>query len=250
MSLPVDVRSSVEHVDSIVRSVCGDRSVSTYVHGSLALGGFNARRSDVDVLVVVVDDDPSLDAMQLQALGDQLAVVPSVDHGVELSIVTAAAARRPSAPWPFLLHVTTAPDDAKIVVGVDHPGDPDLLMHYAVARAAGIVVSGEPPIQTIGPIDRDTILRHLADELSWAEAHAGETYGVLNAARARCYLTDGRIGSKIDGGRNAFANDGPRDVLTRAVRVQEGHADDRPPTVEAVQFMHAVRDEIAAALTR
>ncbi|MFT3851823.1 MAG: DUF4111 domain-containing protein [Ilumatobacteraceae bacterium] len=222
--------------------------MSTYVHGSLALGGFHPRRSDIDVLVIV-GDRPPLAAAELKALGGRLVALPLVGRGVELSIVTRDAAQRPSAPWPFLLHVTTAPDDFKIVVGVDHGGDRDLLMHYVVTRSAGIVVRGDPPAETIGPIPRDEILRYLADELRRAESNAGETYGVLNAARARCFLADGRIVSKIDGGRAALASEGPNEVLARALRVQEGHADDRPLTADATRYVRAVRDQLTAAYT-
>lgn len=52
------VRERVTLVDTIVRASRGGRQVSTYAHRSLALGGFNSLRSDVDVLVVVGDDPP------------------------------------------------------------------------------------------------------------------------------------------------------------------------------------------------
>ncbi len=245
--MPADVRETATHVDSIVRAVCGDRPVSTYVHGSLALGGFNPLRSDIDVLVVV-GDDPPLDATTLRSLGNQLAAVPTVGRGLELSVVTAAAAQEPSAPWPFLLHVTTTPRDTKVVVGADRCGDPDLVMHYTVASAAGIVVRGEPPALTIGPVERDVVLQYLADELMWAESNAGEGYGVLNAARASCFLHEGLIVSKIEGGRRALAMGGPTDLLTRALAVQEGQADDRQPTAAGVRFMRSVRSHLTDAV--
>ena len=112
-------------------------------------------------------------------------------------------------------------------------------MHYAVVRAAGITVSGQPPARTIGPVGRDVVLRYLADELRWAESHAGEAYGVLNAARASRFLDAGRILSKIDGGRQAIAAGGPAALLGRAIDVQEGRREDRPPTADALA-LHAL----------
>ena len=241
--MPADATDSVTRVDSTVRAACGDRSVSTYVHGSLALGGFHPLRSDIDVLVVVGDDAP-LDAATLRDLGDQLATVPCGGRGLELSVVTASAALQPSAPWPFLLHVTTAPPGTRVVVGIDRTGDPDLLMHYAVASSAGITVRGEPPARTIGPVERELVLQYLADELEWAEENASEAYGVLNAARASRFLHDGLIVSKVDGGRLALANGGPTDVLTRALDVQEGRATDQPPTDAGVRYMRSIRNQL------
>jgi len=246
-AMPADVHESVARVDSMIRAVCGDRPVSTYVHGSLALGGFNPLRSDIDVLVVV-ENVPPLDAATLRDLGNQLIAVPSAGRGLELSVVTTTAARQPSVPWPFLLHVTTARDDAKVVIGVGRDGDPDLVMHYTVVRAAGLTVRGEPPTQLVGPLERDIVLRYLADELTWAETHAGETYGVLNAARASCFLHEGVIVSKIEGGRRANAGGGPTGVLRRALDVQEGRADDRPPTEAAVRFIRSIRAQLIGAL--
>jgi hypothetical protein len=123
-------------------------------------------------------------------------------------------------------------------------------MHYAVTLAAGIVVRGDPPAQTIGSVERRIVLRYLADELTWAETNAGETYGVLNAARAACFLDDGLIVSKLDGGRRALAAGGPTDVLSRALGVQTGHTDDRPPTEAARRFMRAMRADLMDAVTR
>jgi hypothetical protein len=248
-SMPTDVRDSVTCVDAIVWAVCGDGPVSSYVHGSLALGGFNPLRSDIDVLAVFADDPP-LDIATLQHLGNQLTTLPAVARGLELSIVTATAAHTPSAPWPFLLHVATAPTGTKVVIGDGRRGDADLLMHYVVTLAAGIVVRGEPPAATIGPVERDLVLRYLADELTWAETNAQEAYGVLNAARASSFLHDGLIVSKIGGGRRALTTDGPTDLLTQALHVQHGHADDRPPTDPAVQFMRSVRHELTDALAK
>jgi hypothetical protein len=208
------------------------------------LGGFNPLRSDIDILGVVADDN-QLETEAVRELGDRLAQLTPPGRGLELSIVAASAAHTPAASWPFLLHVTTAP--AKVVLGVDHRGGPDLAMHYAVVRAAGITVGGRPPSQIIGAIARDVVLRHLADELEWAEGQPSETYAVLNATRAGRYVHDGSIVSKVDGGRRALAAGGPATLLTRALEVQAGRVDDRGPTDAALHFVHSIRSQLLDA---
>ena len=84
--------------------------------------------------------------------------------------------------------------------------------------------------------------------MTWAETNAGEAYGVLNAARASCFLDEGLIVSKLDGGRRALAKGGPTDLLTRALDVQEGRADDRPPTDAGVRFMRSIQDQLIRAV--
>jgi streptomycin 3"-adenylyltransferase len=244
--MPENVRAYVGQVDQLAQDMVGRQAVSTYVHGSLALGGFNPEVSDVDILVVV-DNTPPLDTATLEQFGGVLIGMPSPGRELELSVVASAAARAPSPPWPFLLHVTTTAKNPKVIVGDHLSGDPDLLIHYAVVRAAGITISGRPPLEQIGPVDRSLVLSYLADELAWAQTHAGEAYGVLNAARAASFLDGGVILSKIDGGQRQLAAGGPADLLRRALEVQMGRTDDRKPTDAAVHFMRSVQARLVAA---
>jgi streptomycin 3"-adenylyltransferase len=242
------LRFAVE-LDRQVRSVVGDRLVATILHGSAALGGFVPDRSDVDVLMLI---DPSdISAEVLQVLAEQIHVAadgcPGV--GLELSLVSTATAARPDPPWPFLLHVATRVVDAKTVVGIDHEGDPDLLMHYAVCRAAGIAVTGPPPDQLIGEIGRDQILGYLRSELAWAGQHADPTYGVLNACRAWQFAVTGELVSKLDGASWALDIGGPEGVIASAVASQTSSADG-PQRRDADRLIGEVRALIAVAATQ
>ena len=91
---------------------------------------------------------------------------------------------RTSRP-PFELHVTTAPQDRKVVDGHGHPGDRDLVLHFAVCSFArlhdGLRRGALAPL----------VLTQLADELTWAADHAPSEYAVLNACRAWRYAVDG-----------------------------------------------------------
>ena len=93
-------------------------------------------------------------------------------RGLELSMVARRHALHPAAPWPFLLHVTTDPTGAKTVLGPQSAGDPDLVMHYAVCRASGIVVRGPAPAELIGVVARSDVFGYLEAELRWAGDNA------------------------------------------------------------------------------
>lgn len=238
----------VDRVIAELRGCFGDEAVvGVVVHGSLVLGGFVPSVSDVDVLAIVEQRTPlRLDAVE--ALGRRLCDVDVPARGVELSVVEVDEAAHPGPPWSFLLHLTTDPDDRKVVVGHDHPGDPDLLMHYVVARDAGISVVGPPAPQLIGEVDhRLVLLLYLADELDWAQANAGEAYGVLNAGRALRYLADGSIVSKLEGGVTALAEGAPRNVVERAIRAQRGEHPDQPPSPDALSFIKQTRYALVTA---
>jgi Domain of unknown function (DUF4111)/Nucleotidyltransferase domain len=229
----------------------GGLVLAAYLHGSAALGGW-LPSSDVDVLFIASDDIGAgkLDLVA-RSLADSHPACPG--RGLECSVVSQSAAAAARPPWPFLVHVATGPtesggrriDFGRSHHGADSPGDTDLLMHYAVCRAAGWPVSGPPPEQLIGPVSRKQILAYLAGELSWGLEHAPEAYAVLNACRALIYLTDGELVSKVAGGDAALRRGlGPAGVIRRSLDQQQGRAAGRKPGQDAAAFVRAT----AAAL--
>ena len=219
---------------------------AAYLHGSAALGGWQPA-CDVDMLVVVADRLPASalarTATALAARSDRAGGCPG--RGLECSVVTDSAAAAPRAPWPFLLHVAGAPTGCHIHDGGDSAGDTDLLMHYAVCRAAGRTVTGPPPHDVIGPVPRQAILGYLADELDWGLQHADEAYAVLNACRAMVYLTDDVIVSKIAGGEAALERGlGRAELIRRALSQQRGRTAGRQPEDDTADFVRVT----AAAL--
>lgn len=176
-----------------VAATCGElvpSLIAVYVHGSAALGGFGPS-SDLDVLVVAdaLSDWRSL-ALRLMTQENP--------HPLELSVVAARDAACPAPPWPYLLHVNTI---ERRFIADDGTGDPDLIAHYAITRAAGVAVLGPPPASVVGPVPRDDLMDYLRDELQWGLDHADQRYAVLNGCRAAAYARDSVLLSKVDGAR-------------------------------------------------
>lgn len=179
----------------------------SYLHGSAVLGGYDASRSDLDVLVVV---PRSTTAAQRAAVATTLSEesLPCPAAGLELSIVTEAAAAHPDAAAPaFELHMTTAASDSKIVHGRDRDGDPDLLLHLAVCREKGRSLA-QPPANgrqdVFGAVPARRIVAQLREELAWAARDAPGHYAVLNASRAWMYAETRQLVSKVAGGEWAL----------------------------------------------
>jgi streptomycin 3"-adenylyltransferase len=201
----LDPVRGVDGVIDFVREVAGDLRtalsdwlVAVYIHGSAALGDFDPLVSDIDLLVVLEDNAPT---NAVRSTGDVLHAPRSCPAlGIEASAVSTTAARRPRQPWPFLVHVCTAVNDDKVVLGRERDGDDDLILHYAVIRAVGIAIDGPPAQEVIGDIDAATILQQLGKELIWATRNASGPYAVLNACRALRYRADLTVCSKTDGG--------------------------------------------------
>ena len=114
-------------------------------------------------------------------------------------------AARPPAEPPFELHITTAPEDEKVIDGHGAEGDPDLVLHFGVCRQAGLLVgAGQPREIVFGQVPRAMVLAQLDNELEWAVGQAPEEYAVLNACRAWRYAFDGTFVSKLAGGEWAL----------------------------------------------
>ncbi len=166
----MDARSQRYGADvaAALAGVLGPDLTGIYLHGSAVLGGFDARRSDVDILVV---SEGAMTAGQQAAAAEALSEdrLPCPAAGLELSVVTLAAARHPVARPAFELHLTTEPEDRKVVDGHGHGGDPDLVLHFAVCRAAGRLLGpGRPADQVFAPVPGELVRAQLAAELHWA----------------------------------------------------------------------------------
>jgi streptomycin 3"-adenylyltransferase len=219
---------------------------AAYLHGSAALGGWTAERSDVDILFVAAD---GLSAAAAGGAGH--ALIRAADGcpgrgGLECSLVTASAAARPRPPWPFVLHLGVRDGTQVLYSGRKRAGDADLLMHYAVCRAAGVTLTGPPPRAAIGAVDRTVILGYLPGELAWGLANAPESYAVLNACRGLAYLRHGKLVGKVAGGLAALEDgSGPAEVVRQALDQQLARAPERTAGPDAVAFV----EQVAAMLT-
>lgn len=206
-----------------------------YVHGSAALGGFMPT-SDLDILVVANGEADWV------GLGRGLLDL-STPFPLELSVVSAGAARRARPPWGFRLHVA-APDVLSFDEG---EGDPDLIAHYAVTRQSGIAIVGPSPDDVFGPVDRRDLLAYLAGELRWGLAHADQRYAVLNACRAVAYAVDGVLVSKVAGARWWRDHKGGDPVVDAALDAQRNGVDLGPSSPEATAFVRASIEVLVAA---
>lgn len=222
--------------------------LAVYLHGSGALGGWRPEVSDVDVLVVV-GDHVSAAAARVLGMGAAGTAGACPGTGLELSIVARAAAAAPSPPWPFVVHVAATNVAQRLVVlGEGHPGDPDLLLHYAVCRASGTAAHGPPAAEVVGPVPRPAVLAALADELEWGLTHAAPHYALLNACRALVYLHDGRLVAKPTGGQWAIDQlVGQPDGVRRALAAQTGGLPATSLSAADVEFVGLVAEQLRAA---
>jgi streptomycin 3"-adenylyltransferase len=218
MEVPFAVQAYVSSLHRDIRGVLGPGLEGLYLHGSSAMGCWSPETSDVDLLAVA--SRPLTDSEKANLAG-KLQSRDAPGRGLEFSIVVRNEVAPVVEAPPFELHVTTGLD-SKVVDGARHPGDPDLVMHFAMCRERGFTIAGLPPNQTLPDVRRTILLATLANELAWALEHAPLHYAVLNACRAEAFASDGKLLSKLEGARWALDRSSSPGLISAALKAQEG----------------------------
>jgi predicted nucleotidyltransferase len=238
-SWPESARRQVTGLQAGIQTIIPDKLVGIYLHGSLALGCFNPRHSDLDLLVVIQRGLTVAEKRQAIALLLQQSKTP---HPVEISFLRRSDLRPWRYPTPFDLHYGEDWRDRftqDLASGAWHRWnargqprryDPDLAAHVTVLRARGRVLLGPLIAEVFPPVPREHYLASIRSDLVWARERLAENpvYGILNACRVYCCVREGRIASKAEGGEWVLERLGKeltereRDVIGQALAVYRG----------------------------
>ena len=226
MNAPPEVRAQLEEVVAGMQGILGSGLVGVYVHGSLALGCFNAARSDIDVLAVT--SRPLADDERF-SIADLFLRVSARPYGLEAHVVTTDQLRPWCYPPPYELHygetrrerLAFEPDAA-----LERPqqGDADLAAHYDVVRRVGLALFGPPPQEIFPEVPRIDLEDALRRDLEWCRGARSALYGVLSPCRVWAALATGELHSKASGAEWALGRLPPnlRAPVERAVASYRG----------------------------
>ena len=226
---PRSVGEQIDRLTAGLRTVLQDRLHALYLHGSLVLGCFNPRQSDVDVLVVVERPLPLDDKLRLV---DLLLDVSNSPHPIELDAVTVAQLENWRHPSPYELHYSEwsrdrLTEDPLRRLAELPATNADLAAHITVTRAAGTAVVGPPPHELLPDVPftdyRDSVVR----DIEWARTVDSETYGMLSPCRVWATLATGEVHSKATGARWALARL-PDDLRPPVAAALAGYLGDDP----------------------
>lgn len=200
-----DVNLALRDVLASARAILGERFVGMYLYGSLALGDFDPRGSDIDVVVVT---DAALSDGLFAALRDMHARFDASGSPWARKIEAAYIPRdalRPDAP--------TAARYPQIEKGgtlvLDHLESGWVVQCYTL-RKHGVVVAGPDPRALIDPIDPRDLqraaavhaviwaeqARHDSNWLAWVRRRENGSFVVLTLCRMLYTLDTGTVASK------------------------------------------------------
>lgn len=206
--------------------------VGVYLHGSLAMGGFNEESSDIDVLIVTQDKLVLEDKKVLSQIMLKLSIKAPA-NGFEVSVVTLENLRNFIYPTPYEFHFGI--DQLKNFEegNVDFTSgktDPDLAAHFVITKERGICLLGLPIKEIFPDVPRGYYLDSVIRDVEWSYERIIDcpkkgkldvpVYGVLNFCRVIALISEGIVTSKLEGGDWALENLPERyyPIITEALR--------------------------------
>lgn len=203
----------------------GANLTGVYLHGSLAMGCFNPKKSDIDLLVVVET---------MPGRGERLALLSrlvelnklALAKGIELSVLERPACDPFRHPCPYVFHFSPAHLPAiqadpvayvEAMVGTDR----DLAAHCTVLRQHGKALWGPPIPEVFGAVTAEDYGDSILFDLSGAQEDMGRSPvdTILNLCRALAFFRQGLCLSKAQGGQWALDHLVPayRDLIGEAL---------------------------------
>ena len=207
-----EMKSVIEEFVVQSRNILKDNLVGIYLHGSAVMGCFNARKSDIDLLVVVEEDIPD----DIKRLYMDM-VVPlneqAPEKGIELSIVKESVCNSFIYPTPFELHFSVThlnwyrsnPEDyVEKMKGTDK----DLAAHFTIIYHRGKALCGKDIPSVFAQVSSADYMDSIWSDIEGAaeEIFENPMYMILNLCRVLAYKKEGLILSKQEGGEWGIKN--------------------------------------------
>ncbi|WP_084243609.1 aminoglycoside adenylyltransferase domain-containing protein [Planomicrobium okeanokoites] len=227
-----------EFLDTLIANI--DRLIDSpiigvYLHGSLAMGGFNPARSDIDLLVVTETPISLETKRKLAALFLEQSRNP---YPVEISVLNQAQLKDWKFPTPYDFHFSEywrerfeqdAVQGTTACLDTEGKSDIDLASHFMILHQRGICLDGRPIDQVFPMVPKaDYIASILDDYEDCLEKILREpVYSVLNLIRVYWYLKEGEISSKQEAGGWGAVNFPEKfaSLAGTALKVYEGFED-------------------------
>ena len=243
------IQSEVNTLQTELQRLLGHNLLGIYLHGSLALGGFQPGRSDIDVIVVTAQ---RIDLETKRRCIELLLRISMMPCPLDIRFLVEQDLFPFQHPLLCDLHYSETrrenyQQELRTGTWKDWNGkaqrDPDLAVHLTVLHRYGICLYGKPIAEVFPPVPerdfRDAIIKDI--QVAQGEPLYDPISFVLNACRACAYLQDGAILSKDAGGVWGLAHlpEQYHPLIQQALALYRGERLGRP-------VGHAAWDDFAA----
>ncbi|GCE22620.1 aminoglycoside adenylyltransferase domain-containing protein [Dictyobacter kobayashii] len=206
-SCPTSTRVQLNLLCEGLRTTLDTQLVGIYLHGSLAMGCFNPKSSDIDLLVVTQQPLSVFVKRQLMLQILQSSQQPSP---LEISFLVAEQINPYRHPLPFELHYSET-WRAKTLADLDSGAwqhwnehqatDSDLDAHLTILRQRGLTLYGQEHQQIFPVVPANYYIATIIADYNEAREKklSAPVYFLLNACRVHAYLQASHIYSKDEG---------------------------------------------------
>ena len=227
-----------DDVSSALVGSLGRDLIGVYFVGSVALGGYVAAESDVDIAAV---SWTALSDRQKRSVASAIVAVSEMcpARGVEFTLYRRDVAGSVRDGAAFEVNANGGPR-MPTAVHMDAATEQGFwyTLDRAIAHRSGVVISGPPPHTVFVDVPRSTLLAAMSQSMAWHREHEKATlYSVLNACRAWRFAEEDVLGSKLEGAAWARTRWPDTDVIDAAVALRQGK--DAPLDQESVDALLA-----------
>ncbi|WP_047982001.1 aminoglycoside adenylyltransferase domain-containing protein [Ornithinibacillus contaminans] len=208
LNCSINIKEFVLHILNETKGILKTNFSGFYLHGSLAMGGFNPKCSDIDILIVT---NKAITNDTKKNLAHLFLTYSANPFPVEVSILAKEQLETWKHPFPYEFHYSEywrKRYEDELASGVDHyltkevKTDVDLAAHIMVLRNRGICLEGKA-IDTIFPsVPHSDFLSSIMDDFQACVKNIEKdpVYCTLNLLRVFWYLKEGTISSKLEAG--------------------------------------------------
>lgn len=230
--VPDEVLAFGLDVDATLQELLGGGFLGAYFVGSVALGGYVAGESDLDIAAVSVHAIP--DEMKPPLADAVFGTTSSCPaRGLEFTLYRREVAASFPVGADFELNVNGGPRMAR-AIHMESRAEPPFwyVLDRAIAHRCGVVISGPPPAEVFADVPRRTLLDAMIASMRWHREHEKATlYSVLNASRAWRFAAEDALGSKLEGAAWARERWSSPSIIDAAVDLRHG----RSATLDAAE---------------
>lgn len=215
-TIPSPIKKDLDQLVTYFQKTLNENLLGIYLHGSAAMGSYNAESSDIDILVVTQD---KLSQEKKTELSLAMLSLSTPTRKYELSIITQSSLENFQYPTPYEFHYSEEwrekYQNKEENFSLDRT-DPDLAAHLLITKKRGICLFGKPIENLFPEIPKNAYVDSIVKDSDWSYQNIQKgpnngncrvpTYAVLNFCRVLAYLQEDLITSKKEGGEWAVKN--------------------------------------------
>ena len=229
-----EIKDFVINLLDKTREILKENYIGFYLHGSLAMGGFNPKSSDIDILVI---SNKTITVGTKRKLAELLLSFSNEPFPVEISFINMEQLKNWTHPCPFDFHYSEFwrgryQDD--LSKGTSHHlngdvrDDADLAAHITILNHRGLRLEG-PPIDEVFPsVPYSHYISSIMGEYQECLENIEEdpVYCTLNLIRVYWYLKEGVLSSKQEAG-NWGLSSFPKEIGFTIQKVINSYANEK-----------------------